>query len=160
VVDGNPIKIDGNSDDGTDGTYAFAVNSNLTSTTSVPPVTGLSLDPSTGQGSAADALRNAGLVTGHVGSIYDGHPAGTVLQQEAVGYTVEPAGSPVNLVVSLGPPATVSDVIDFDPTSAGNAIREDGLVPDFRRTGASRAGRTGMRARRWRRWLAGPGTAA
>jgi hypothetical protein len=98
--DGNPVKIDGSRYDPVlpaAYTYAFASNTGLAPTTTVPKVTGLD------QTSAQNALNAAGLATGTLSNVYNVAPPGTVVAQTASAGTVEPVGSPVNLHVSRGP---------------------------------------------------------
>ena len=54
-------------------------------------------------------------------------PPGTVVGQNSPAGTIEPAGSPVQLTVSLGQ-ATVPDVLGEQPAAAVQAIREAGLT--------------------------------
>jgi hypothetical protein len=102
---GNPVKID--------GVTINVLNSVRVTTTTVPPVTGST------QAQAAAAIAAAGLTVATPDYVTSTAPPGTVLSQNSPGGTIEPAGSPVQITVSLGQ-ATVPDVIgDLPAASAG-----------------------------------------
>ncbi|MHC4619015.1 MAG: PASTA domain-containing protein [Planctomycetota bacterium] len=89
----------------------------------VPEVVGMS------QAGASAAIVAANLTVGTItGAHSDTIAAGDVLSQDPVSGTTVPAGSAVNLVVSLGPAATVPDVIDRPQADANSAIGDAGLV--------------------------------
>jgi PASTA domain len=110
----NGVKVDGGN--------VNVLNSVRETTTTVPDVTGLT------QAQAGTAIQAAGLTVGgapdHVTSTA---PPGTVVGQNSPAGTIEPAGSPVQLTVSLGQ-ATVPDVLGEQPAAAVQAIREAGLT--------------------------------
>ena len=110
---GNPVKIDG-------GTVNV-INSVRATTTIVPAVTGLI------QAQANAAITAAGLTVAAPDYVTSTAPSGTVLAQNSPGGTIEPAGSPVQLTVSLGQ-ATVPDVIGDLPAAARAAISKAGLM--------------------------------
>ncbi len=90
----------------------------------VPDVTGRSL------GDAQQALREAGLEAGGVRQGYsETVPAGAVIEQEPVAGEVRPAGTPVDLVVSLGPERhQVPDVVGQARDAAAQAIEGASLA--------------------------------
>jgi hypothetical protein len=92
---GNPVKIDG-------GTVNV-INRVRTSTATVPSVLGA------GEDQAAATLQAQGFTATIVKRIVDPAPPGTVIEQNSPAGTVEPAGSPVDLTLSLGR-AIVPDV--------------------------------------------------
>jgi hypothetical protein len=111
---GNPVKIDGGN--------INVINSVRETTTTVPDVTGLT------QAQADAAIQAAGLTTGAPDDyVTSTAPPGTVLGQNSPAGTTEPAGSPVQLTVSLGH-ATVPDVIGDRPAAAVQAIKNAGLT--------------------------------
>jgi beta-lactam-binding protein with PASTA domain len=73
-------------------------------TTTVPPVIGVD------QGEVAGHLAGSGLVMGIVTRVASPVRAGIVIAQNSPAGTIEPAGSPVNLTISLGPAVTVPDL--------------------------------------------------
>jgi hypothetical protein len=113
-TNGNPVKIDGGN--------INVINSVRTTTTStVPGVTGLTQAP------ADAAIAAAGLYAAAADYVTSTAPPGTVLAQNSPPGTVEPAGSPVQLTVSLGQ-VTVPDVIGDRPAAAVQAIKNAGLT--------------------------------
>jgi PASTA domain len=112
---GNPVKLDGGN--------INVINSARATTTVVPDVTGRA------QAQAADAIEANGLTTwpwpDYVTSTA---PVGTVLAENSPAGTIEPAGSPVQLTVSLGY-ATVPNVVGDPVPKAEAAIRNAGLKP-------------------------------
>jgi PASTA domain-containing protein len=102
-VGGNPVKIDGSASDEVhvphvfqSMTNAFIVASAYAPTTTVPPVIGLTPD------AAQPVLAAEQLILGTVTDVESFSPAGTIVAQFAAAGTVEPVGSPVNVLVSLG----------------------------------------------------------
>jgi hypothetical protein len=85
---GNPVKID--------GATVNVLNSVRETTTTVPDVTGST------QAHAAADIAAAGLTEAAPDYVTSIAPAGTVLSQNSPGGTIEPAGSPVQITVSLG----------------------------------------------------------
>jgi hypothetical protein len=111
---GNPVKIDGGS--------VNVINSvRATTTTTVPDVTGLT------QAQAEAAIATAGLTLTAPAYVTATAPPGTVLAENSPGGTIEPAGSPVQITVSLGQ-ATVPNVIGDLPAAAVQAIKKAGLT--------------------------------
>ncbi|HOK90235.1 MAG TPA: PASTA domain-containing protein, partial [Candidatus Hydrogenedentes bacterium] len=103
----------------------FIASGSVWAQVTVPDVVGLA------QNDAEDALTSAGLTTGAITTQCDPViPAGSIVSQDPVGGTVVPNGTPVNLVVSSGPSATVPDVSGLDVTAAVTAILAAGLTPD------------------------------
>jgi beta-lactam-binding protein with PASTA domain len=93
--------------------------------TTVPDVVGLD------QATAEATIVSADLVVGTVTSTNDDTvPAGDVISQSPAGGTSAATGSPVDLVVSLGPVqmATVPDVENLDQATAEATIVSAGLV--------------------------------
>jgi hypothetical protein len=111
---GNPVKID--------GAIVNVLNSVRVTTTAVPDVTGST------QARAAAAIAAAGLTVAAPDYVTSTAPPGTVLSQNSPAGTIEPAGSPVQITVSLGQ-ATVPDVIGDLPAAAYEAISKAGLTP-------------------------------
>jgi hypothetical protein len=111
---GNPVKID--------GATVNVLNSVRVTTTTVPDVTGST------QPQAAAAIAAAGLTVAAPDYVASAAPPGTVLSQNSPAGTIEPAGSPVQITVSLGQ-ATVPDVIGDRPAAAYDAISKAGLTP-------------------------------
>jgi hypothetical protein len=111
---GNPVKID--------GATVNVLNSVRVTTTTVPDVTGFT------QAQAAAAIAAAGLTVAAPDYVTSTTPPGTVLGQNSPAGTIEPAGSPVQITVSLGQ-ATVPDVIGDLPAAAYEAISKAGLTP-------------------------------
>jgi hypothetical protein len=111
---GNPVKIDGAS--------VNVLNSVRVTTTTVPDVIGST------QAQAAAAIAAAGLTVAAPDYVTSTAPPGTVLSQNSPAGTIEPAGSPVQITVSLGQ-ATVPDVIGDLPAAAYEAISNAGLTP-------------------------------
>ena len=98
-VSGNPLKLDGARPGGAEPeayTNAIAVSSMPGTPTTVPNVIGLD------ETAAASSIVAAGLAVGAVSRVASSAPTGTVISQNASARTVEPAGSPVDLTVSLG----------------------------------------------------------
>jgi beta-lactam-binding protein with PASTA domain len=82
------------------------------------------------EATAAEALRDAGLEVGVVTRRTAPSPAGLVLEQLPLAGETLPAGSPVDLVVSDGPPAprVVPDVVGLPEADAAAALTAAGLV--------------------------------
>jgi serine protease AprX len=96
----------------------------LPADTPVPNVVGMT------QAAAEAAITDAGLSVGTVSTAYDDFTdAGDVISQDPAGGASVPAGSPVDLVVSLGPPpVAVPDVVGMAQAAAESAITGAGLV--------------------------------
>ncbi len=89
----------------------------------VPDVVGMS------QEDAEQAIIDAGLVVGEITGVYVADvPEGDVVSQDPAADETLPPDSPVNLVVSLGPPATVPDVVGMSEADAVQAIEDADLV--------------------------------
>jgi beta-lactam-binding protein with PASTA domain len=116
-VSGNPLKID----TGT-ATRTNIIVRQTRPTTTVPPTVGVD------QATAAARVHGAGLTIGLINSVVDPHPPGTVIAENASAGTVEPAGSPVDLTVSLGS-VTVPDVEDDTQSAAVQTLSAAGLIP-------------------------------
>jgi hypothetical protein len=121
-VAGNPVKIDGTRP-GPDGaeTDAIAFDSAFAATVPVPNVLSLS------ETAARQAIATAGLAVGAVSYAVSSSPTGTVIVQNSPGGTVEPAHSPVNLIVSH-PAVTVPDVLGSTQSEAVASIGAAFLV--------------------------------
>jgi hypothetical protein len=121
---GNAVKIDSGSNPTAfhSITNTSAVNRIWTvATTTVPNVVG---------GTEADAgpiLQRFNLVPGAVTRVVNSAQPGTVVSQNSPSGTVEPTGSPVDLVVSQGS-RTVPNVVHMGRTSAMNTINNAGLT--------------------------------
>jgi PASTA domain len=112
---GNPVKLDGGNINVIDSGYAR--------TTVVPDVIGRT------QAQADDAIEANGLTTWPAPDyVASTAPVGTVLDENSPAGTIEPAGSPVQLTVSLGY-ATVPNVVGDPVAKAEAAIRSAGLTP-------------------------------
>jgi PASTA domain len=85
-VNGNPIE----------GVNINVINSATAATTTVPKVIGLT------EQQASAAIVAAGLYMAAPTQVTATAPPGTVLAQNSPGGTIEPAGSPVQITVSLG----------------------------------------------------------
>jgi uncharacterized repeat protein (TIGR02543 family) len=99
------VSIDGNS---------LILNVTVVSSVSVPDVVGFT------QAAAESSITGAGLAVGTVS--YENHasvPAGNVISQSPIGGTMVAGGSPVNLVVSLGP-VTYSVTYNGNDNTGGN----------------------------------------
>jgi hypothetical protein len=123
-VSGNPVKIDGSRP--VEGapqaqTDAYAFNSTFDTPVPVPDVLNSS------ETAARQAIVAAGLTVGEVSRAVDPAPVGTVISQNSPGETVEPAHSPVDLVVSRGA-VTVPNVLSLTKSQAVAAIHAAGLV--------------------------------
>jgi beta-lactam-binding protein with PASTA domain len=89
----------------------------------VPEVIGMS------QAGASAAIAAANLTVGIITYEHsDTIPTGEVIGQDPVSGTTVSAGSSVNLVISIGPPASVPDVIGRPEAEANSAITGAGLV--------------------------------
>ena len=110
---GHPVKIDG-------GTINV-ISSVRETTTVVPDVTGHD------QAQADDAIEANGLYAAAPDYVTSPASPGIVLGQDSPAGTIEPAGSPVQLTVSLGQ-VTVPDVIGDRPATAAQAIKNAGLT--------------------------------
>jgi beta-lactam-binding protein with PASTA domain len=108
---GNPIKSEGGN--------VNVINSVRATTTTVPRVTGDT------EAQADAALQAAGLTASPVGVMSPATP-GTVVDQNAPFGTVEPTGSPVQIMVSQGQ-TTVPPVLSDTLSKATTAIRNAGL---------------------------------
>jgi hypothetical protein len=108
----NGVKIDGG--------WVNVINSVRATTTPVPAVIGLT------QAQADAAITAAGLYMPAPNNVTATAPPGTVLAQNAPGGTIEPAGSPVQITVSLGQ-TTVPDVLGEQWGAAVQAITTAGL---------------------------------
>jgi PASTA domain len=112
---GNPVKLDGGN--------VSVIDSGYARTAVVPDVTGRA------QAQADDAIEANGLTTWPPADyVTSTAPVGTVLAENSPAGTIEPAGSPVQLTVSLGH-ATVPNVVGDPVVKAEAAIRSAGLVP-------------------------------
>ena len=111
---GNPVKLDGGN--------INVIDSGLARTTVVPDVIGRT------QAQADDAIKANGLTPSAPDYVASTAPAGTVLDENSPAGTIEPAGSFVELTVSLGY-ATVPDVVGDPVAKAEAAIRSAGLKP-------------------------------
>ena len=111
---GNPVKIDGGN--------INVIDSARATTTVVPDVTGRT------QAQADDAIEANGLYASPPDYVTSTAPPGTVLDQNSPAGTIEPAGSPVQLTVSVGY-ATVPNVVGDPVAKAEAAIRSAGLMP-------------------------------
>jgi len=111
---GNPVKLDGGN--------INVINSVRGFTRFVPDVIGLT------QAQADGAIEAAGLTTFPPEYIASTAPVGTVLDENSPAGTIEPAGSPVELTLSLGY-ATVPNVVGDPVARADAAIRSAGLTP-------------------------------
>ena len=126
---GNPVKIDAGS------TFSFrsATNANVivrrvVSTTTVPPVIGVD------QGEVVGHLAGSGLTMGTVTRVANPVRAGIVIAQNSPAGTTEPAGSPVNLTISLGPAVTVPDLDGYTAAQATRELTAVGLVARIEHT--------------------------
>jgi hypothetical protein len=126
---GDPVKIDAGS------TYWFrsATNANVivrrvVPTTTVPPVIGVD------QGEVAGHLAGSGLTVGTVTRVASPFRAGIVIDQNSPAGTVEPAGSPVNLTISLGPAVTVPDLEGDTAAQATRELTAVGLLTRIEQT--------------------------
>jgi beta-lactam-binding protein with PASTA domain len=89
----------------------------------VPDVTGMT------QVDASSAFTSASLEVGIVTYDYnDTVPEGLVASQYPAAGTAAPVGSSVDLVISLGPPVIVPDVVGMTQTDADSAITAVGLI--------------------------------
>lgn len=88
VLNSNPIKIEGGN--------INVINSATAQTTTVPGVIGLT------EQQARATVVAAGLYMAATAYVTATAPRGTVLAQNSPGGTIEPAGSPVQITVSLG----------------------------------------------------------
>ncbi|HEX4704596.1 MAG TPA: PASTA domain-containing protein, partial [Pseudonocardiaceae bacterium] len=86
----------------------------------VPPVIGAA------ESSARQSITVAGLTVGAVTRVNNIAAAGNVIGQSLAGGSLALTGAPVALTVSLGP--AIPNVLDDDPTTAGNVIRNAGYV--------------------------------
>jgi hypothetical protein len=111
---GNPVKLDGGNINVIDSAWGW--------TRVVPDVIGLT------QAQADDAIEAAGLTTYPPDYEPSTAPAGTVLAEESPAGTIEPAGSPVQLTLSVAA-ATVPDVVGDQVARAEAAISSAGLKP-------------------------------
>lgn len=110
---GNGVKIDGG--------WANVINSVRARTATVPNVVGFT------QAQAEAAIRAAGFYGSAPNNVAATAAPGTVLAQNAPAGTIEPAGSPVQVTVSLGQ-VIVPNVLG-DPAAAGEqAIKQAGLA--------------------------------
>jgi PASTA domain len=112
---GNPVKIDG-------GWINVIDSVRAATTTVVPDVTGRA------QAQADDAIEANGLTTAAPGYVTSTAPVGTVLDENSPAGTIEPAGSPVQLTLSVGY-VTVPNVVGDKVPKAEAAIRSAGLMP-------------------------------
>ena len=80
---------------------------------------------------AIAALEGVDLVVRETTGVYvEDVPEGHIVSQDPeAGASVDP-GTAIDLVVSLGPPATVPDVVGMDETDAIQAIEDEGLAAD------------------------------
>jgi hypothetical protein len=122
---GNPVKIDS----GSVSSFRSATNANVIvrrsiPATTVPPVIGVD------EGSVAGHLAGSGLTVGRVTRVAYPVRAGTVIAQNSPAGTMEPIGSPVNLIISLGPAVvvTVPDLEGDTTAQATRALAAVGLV--------------------------------
>jgi PASTA domain-containing protein len=114
-VFGNAVKIDSGSVFG----FRSATNANVivrstAPATTVPPLTGVD------EGTAASRLAGRGLTVGTVTKVVDPARAGTVIASNSPAWTSEPAGSPVDLTISLG----AVTVPDLEGDTTAQAVRE------------------------------------
>jgi hypothetical protein len=119
---GNTVKIDA----GSGFEFRSATNANVIvrstgPTTTVPDVTGVD------QGSVAGHLARAGLTMGTVTRAANPVAAGHVIAQNSPPGTIEPAGSPVDLTISLGA-VTVPDLKGDTATQAISELTAVGLA--------------------------------
>ena len=108
---GNAVKIDGGN--------VNVINSVRATPTTVPAVLGWT------QAQADNAFAAAGLNVAPT-LVMSASPVGTVLSENSPGWTVEPAGSTVQITVSNGQ-VTVPNVLSWDQASAQQAIWNAGL---------------------------------
>jgi beta-lactam-binding protein with PASTA domain len=102
---------------------AVALAVSLGPAATVPDVVGLA------QAAAETAITDVGLTVGAVTQeTSDTVPAGAVISQNPVAGTTVAVGSAVALVVSLGPPVTVPDVVGLAQAAAQTAITDAGLA--------------------------------
>jgi hypothetical protein len=111
---GNPVKLDGG--------IVSVIDSGYARTTVVPDVTGRA------QAQADDAIEANGLTPFPPEYVASTAPVGTVLDENSPAGTIEPAGSPVQLTLSVGY-ATVPNVVGDPVAKAEAAIRSAGLMP-------------------------------
>jgi hypothetical protein len=114
--DGNPVKIDG-------GALNVINSARSDSTAMVPNVMGAT------EAQAKDALQTRGFAPAVVGRVRNPAPAGTVIEENSPGQTVEPTGSPVYLTISLGD-VTVPYLFGVSRDQAIGALQAVGLVAD------------------------------
>ena len=119
---GNTVKIDAGSFVG----FRSATNANVIvrstrPTTTVPRVIGVD------QGSVAGHLAGSGLTMGTVTRVANPVAAGHVIAQNSPPGTIEPAGSPVDLTISLGA-VTVPDLTGDTATQAISELTAVGLA--------------------------------
>ena len=119
---GNTVKIDAGSFIG----FRSATNANVIvrstrPTTTVPRVIGVD------QGSVAGHLAGSGLTMGTVTRVANPVAAGHVIAQNSPPGTIEPAGSPVDLTISLGA-VTVPDLTGDTATQAISELTAAGLA--------------------------------
>jgi hypothetical protein len=127
-VAGNPVKIDAGSTFGfRSATNANVIVRRVVPTTTVPGVIGVD------EGSVAGHLTGSGLTMGTVTRVVNPARAGTVIAQNSPAWTVEPAGSPVDLTISLGS-VTVPDLEGDTSAQATGALTAVGLVAHIEHT--------------------------
>jgi hypothetical protein len=121
-VFGNAVKIDSGSVFG----FRSATNANVivrstAPATTVPDLTGAD------EATAASRLAGRGLTVGTVTRVVDPAPAGTVIASNSPAGTLEPAGSPVDLTISLGE-VTVPDLEGDTIAQAARELTALGLT--------------------------------
>jgi PASTA domain len=127
-VAGNAVKIDSGSLFG----FRSATNANVivrstAPVSTVPPLIGAD------QGTAASRLAGRGLTVGTVTTVVDPATAGTVIASNSPAGTSEPAGSPVDLTISLGA-VTVPDLEGDTIAQAARELTAVGLVAHIEHT--------------------------
>ena len=85
------------------------------------------------EGSVAGHLAGSGLTMGTVTRVANPVRAGTVIAQNSPAGTIEPAGSPVDLTISLGS-VTVPDLEGDTTAQATGALTAVGLVAHIEHT--------------------------
>jgi hypothetical protein len=117
---GDPVKLDGGN--------VNVINSVRATTTTVPDVLHGNAGQADTETQADAAIQGAGLTVTPT-YVMSPAPPYTVISQNSPGGTIEPAGSPVQITISLGQ-ATVPDVLSYDQASAEQAIQDAGLTYD------------------------------
>jgi hypothetical protein len=113
-MNGNPIKLD-------NGGFDVIQSVRGATTTTVPNVLGVS------EAQAASGVGASELKPVTIGRVMNPAPVGSIVAQNSPGGTLEPAGSEVDLMVSLGQ-ATVPVVLGSGESAAVHAISAAGLV--------------------------------